>query len=138
MRKMANELPSDIGTSIDTALGAFNDKNPGLFSGTLGTEVVIIDGFAPFRWSGLNAQERWWIAAETWAKELAVLSEHIAQERVVHWQVVGVHGYVVVSATLTITLSKGDPIRRSGILTYTLLKVGDKWKVETQAWARMN
>ena len=100
-----------------TALpGAFNSKNSKLFNDSFGGEVAIIDGFAPFRWSGPNAQARWWAEAELWVEELGVASEHISVEKTLHCQVVGTRAYAVLSATLTIGLKKGESIIRPGIL----------------------
>src|SRR5215831_17102954 len=92
-------LPAEIKHVIDTALGAFNAKNYTAFNSTFGGEVVIIDGFAPFRWVGPDAQGQWWADAERWAKDLGVLSEQIIVEKVEHWQVVDTRAYVVLSAT---------------------------------------
>jgi len=66
--------------------------------------VAIIDGFAPFRWTGPNAQARWWADAERWGEQLGVASERISVEKTLHWQVVGTCAYAVLSATLTIGL----------------------------------
>src|SRR5262249_42239171 len=108
-----------------------------LFKSTFGGDVVIVDGFAPSRWLGPNAQGRWWADAEKWANDLGVLHEHISVEAVRHWQVVGTRAYAALSATLTITLRKGEPITRPGILTYTFVKLGDEWKAEGHSWGRL-
>jgi hypothetical protein len=100
--------------------------------------VVIVDGFAPYRWLGPTAQSRWWADAETWAKDLGVLGEYISIQKILHWQVVGTRAYAVISATLTITLQKGEPITRPGILTYTLVKLGEDWKAEGHTWGRLS
>jgi hypothetical protein len=134
----ATELPAEIKDVIDMALGAFNAKDHATFNSMFGGEVAIIDGFAPFRWIGPDAQGRWWSEAERWAKDLGVVSEHIAVEKVLHWQVVGTRAYAVLSAILKITLQKGDPIIRPGILTYTLVKLDAGWKAEGHAWARLS
>jgi hypothetical protein len=130
--------PAEIKQVIDTALSAFNAKDYTAFNNTFGGEVVIIDGFAPFRWIGPDAQGRWWSEAERWAKDLGVVSEHIAVEKVLHWQVVGTRAYAVLSATLKITLQQREPIIRPGILTYTLVKLDADWKAEGHAWARLS
>lgn len=132
------EAPAEIKALIETALGAFNDKNLTLFNSTFGGDVVIVDGFAPYRWLGPNAQSRWWADAETWAKDLGVLGEHISIQEILHWQVVGTRAYAVISATLTITLRKGEPITRPGILTYTFVKLGEDWKAEGHTWGRLS
>ena len=135
---MPKEPPVEIKTLIDTALSAFNSKDSSLFNSTFGGEVVIVDGFAPYRWLGPNAQGRWWDDAERWAKDLGVENEHLSSQGILHWEVVGTRAYAVVSATLKITLGKGDPITRPGILTYNFVKLGEEWKVEGQTWGRLS
>ena len=65
---MPKEPPAEIMALINTALDAFNRKDPTVFSSVFGDDVVIIDGFAPFRWLGPLAVERWWNDAETCGK----------------------------------------------------------------------
>ena len=135
---MAEESSMEIKAVIDRVLSSFNSKNANLFNSSFGGEVVIVDGFAPFRWIGPNAQERWWTEAERWGEELGVASEHLSVEKMLHCQVVGTRAYAVLSATLTIGLKKGEWIIRPGILIYTLIKVGGEWKAESQTWGRLN
>jgi hypothetical protein len=52
-------------------------------------------------------------------------------------QVVGTRAYAVISATI-ITLRKEEPITRPGILTYTLVKLGEDWKSEGHTWGRLS
>ena len=134
---MPNELPAEIKAVIDMALTAFNTKDGPRFESTFGGEVVIIDGIAPYRWAGPNAQGRWFADAEKWAQELEVINETITCDRIAHAQVVGTHAYVVLSATLSFRL-KGERGSRNGILTFTLKKRGEEWKIESQAWGRLN
>jgi len=134
---MANELPGEIKGPIDTVLRAFNTKQFASFTSVFAPEATIGDGFAPFRWAGSDAPARWWKDAEKWAHELNVASEHIAVQAIHHSQIVGTRAYAVLSATLTITLQKGQPIRRPGILVYTLVRIGEEWKVESQTWGRL-
>jgi len=135
---MSQEPSKEIKAVVDSVLGAFNSKNSKLFNDSFGGEVAIIDGFAPFRWTGPNAQARWWAEAERWGEELGVASEHISVEKTLHCQVVGTRAYAVLSATLTIGLKKGESIIRPGILIYTLIKLGGEWKAELQTWGRLN
>jgi hypothetical protein len=134
---MPNELPAEIQAVIDMALTAFNSKQGTLFESVFGGEVVIVDGMAPYRWTGPNAQGHWFADAERWAHELGVANENIAYERIAHAEIVGTHAYVVLSATLSFTL-RGKRGSRSGILTYTLAKHGQEWKIESQAWGRLS
>jgi hypothetical protein len=61
---MQNEPPSEIKALIDKVLEGFNSKNASLYESAFGGEVVIIDGIAPYRWTGPNAQGRWFADAE--------------------------------------------------------------------------
>ena len=104
---MSQESSKEIKAVVDSVLGAFNGKDSKLFNDSFGGEVAIIDGFAPFRWTGPNAQARWWAEAERGGEDLGVASEHIFVEKTLHCQVVGTRAYTVLSATLSIRLKKG-------------------------------
>ena len=134
---MPNEAPAEIKAVIDSALGGFNSKDSAMYNSAFGADVVIVDGMAPYRWTGPNAQSRWFADAEKWAHDLGVADENIAYDRIVRADVVGTHAYVVLSATLSFTL-KGQSGSRLGILTFTLAKQGAQWKIESQAWGRLS
>jgi ketosteroid isomerase-like protein len=134
---MPNELPGEIKALIDTVLGGFNGKDSALYSSAFSGDAVVIDGIAPYRWSGPNAPARWFSDAERWVHEFGVENETIACDRIAHASVVGTHAYVVLSATLSFTV-KGQSDSRPGILTFTFAKQGDKWKVASQAWGRLS
>ena len=78
---MSQEPSKEIKAVADSVLGAFNSKNSKLFNDSFASEVAIIDGFAPFRWTGPNAQARWWADAERWGEQLGVSSERISVEK---------------------------------------------------------
>lgn len=137
---MAAELPAvpvEIKALIDTVLDGFNSKNAARYASAFGGEVVIIDGISPYRWTGSNAQGRWFADAERWGHELGVANETIAYDSIVHSQVDGAHAYAVLSATLSFEV-RGQRGSRRGILTFTFGKQGDKWRIESQAWGRLS
>jgi ketosteroid isomerase-like protein len=101
---------------IDTIFKAFNSKDSALLYSVYAGNLVVIDGFAPYRWIGPDAVAEWWTDAETWAKDLGVEKEDLAFSGIRAWGLVGNRAYASISATLTITLKKGDPIVRPGIL----------------------
>lgn len=131
------ELPNEIKPVIDKVLAGFNNKDSALYTSAFSGDAVVIDGIAPYRWSGPNAPTRWFADAEKWAHDFGVENETIAYDKIAHAAVVGTHAYVVLSATLSFKL-KGQSGNRHGILTFTLAKQGDKWKVESQAWGRLS
>jgi len=133
---MPNAARAEIESVITTALDAFNRKDAAMFTGVFGGQVVIIDGFAPFRWIGPDAAARWWADAEVWAHNGGVTKEHIALDEIRFCEVNGSRAYAVLSATLTINLKAAEPIIRRGSLVYTFGRQGGVWKAEGHAWGR--
>ncbi|HET7441313.1 MAG TPA: nuclear transport factor 2 family protein [Terriglobales bacterium] len=135
---MPNEPPVEIKAVIDTVLDGFNNKDSVLYNSAFSRDAIVIDGIAPYRWTGPNAPARWFSDAEKWVHEFGVENENIACDKIVHAAVVGTHAYVVLSATLSFSLKGGQTGSRPGILTFTFGKQGDKWKVESQSWGRLS
>ena len=132
-----NEAPAEIKSLIDTVLGGFNNKDSALYNSAFAQDAVVIDGIAPYRWTGPNSPARWFSDAEKWVHKFGVENENIACDRIVHTAVVGTHAYVVLSATLSFELKGGQSGSTPGILTFTFAKRRNEWKVESQAWARL-
>ena len=135
---MPNEPPTEIMAVIDTVLGGFNNKDSVLYNSAFSVDAVVIDGIAPYRWTGPNASARWFSDAEKWVHDFGVENETIVCDRTVHASVIGAHAYVVLSATLSFSLKGGQTGSRQGILTFTFGKQGGKWKVESQSWGRLS
>lgn len=135
---MPNELPAEIKAAIDMVLGGFNNKDSVLYTSAFSRDAIVIDGIAPYRWTGLDAASRWFSDAEKWVHEFGLEDENITCDRIVHASVVETHAYVVLSATLSFRLKSGQTGSRPGILTLTFGKQDNKWKVESQAWGRLS
>lgn len=135
---MSQEARNEIIALIKTALDAFNRKDSETFKSVYGGDIVMVDGFAPFRWIGPGAQDKWWADAENWGKAGGVVKEHIAVEGIRCCEVTDTRAYATLSATLTITLKVREPIVRPGILAYTFAKHGDAWKAEGHTWSRLS
>jgi ketosteroid isomerase-like protein len=135
---MPSELPSEIKVLIDKVVGGFNNKDSALYNSAFGGDAVVIDGIAPYRWTGSNAQARWLSDASKWLHDFGIENETLVCEKIVHAAVVGAHAYVVVSATLHLKLKAGQSGSRAGMLTFTFEKQGEDWRVGSQAWARLS
>ena len=133
-----SELPNEIKPVIDKVLGGFNNKDSALYNSAFGADAVVIDGIAPYRWIGPNAQARWFSDAEKWLHDFGVEQETLVIDKIVHSAVVGTSAYVVISATLFLKLKGGQSGSRPGVLTFTLAKQGGEWKVGSQAWGRLS
>ena len=135
---MPGEVPSEIKALIDKLVGGFNNKDFALYDSAFGEDAVVIDGIAPYRWTGSNAQDRWLSDAVKWLHEFGVESENLVCDKIVHAAVVGTYAYVVMAPTLFLKLKAGQTGSRPGILTLTFAKQGDGWKVVSQAWGRLS
>lgn len=135
---LSNELPTEIKTLIDAVLGGFNSKDSALYTSAFSGDAVVIDGIAPYRWTGPNAPARWFSDGEKWLHDFGVENEMILCDRIAHAAVSGTHAYVALSATLSFSLKGGQSGSRPGTLTFTFAKQGDEWKVESQAWGRLS
>lgn len=119
---MPSEPPAEIKALLDTVLAGFNRKDAVLYNSAFSGDVVIIDGIAPYRWTGPNAQARWFSDAEKWVHDFNVEKETLVCDSIVHASVVGVNAYVVLSATLFFSLKRGENGSKPGILTFTFAK----------------
>lgn len=135
---MPTELPAEIKAVIDNLVGGFNNKDSALYNSAFGEDAVVIDGIAPYRWTGSNAQARWLSDAVKWLHDFGVENENLVCDKILHAAVVGTYAYVVISATLHLKLKSGQSGSRPGILILTLAKKGDDWKIGAQAWGRLS
>src|SRR5215469_471428 len=78
---MQSELPPKIKAPIDKVLVGFNNKDSALYNSAFGRDAVVIDGIAPYRWTGSNAQARWFSDAEKWAYDFGVENHRMRQDR---------------------------------------------------------
>lgn len=119
-------------------LGGFNGKDSALYNSAFGEDAVVIDGIAPYRWTGPNARARWFLDAQKWVHDFGVETETLVSDRIVHSAVVVGHAYVFLSATLLFSLKGGRSGSIPGTLTFAFAKQGDAWNVGSQACGRLS
>jgi len=124
-------------TLIDKVQGGFNNKDSALYNSAFGRDAVVIDGIAPYRWTGSNAQAHWFSDAEKRVHDFGAENDTIVCDKIVHAAVVGTYAYVVIFA-IFFKLKGGQSGSNPGILTFTCAKQGDEWRVGSQAWARLS
>ena len=50
-----SQIANEVKPVIDKVLGGFHNKDSPLYNSAFGADAVVIDGIAPYRWTGLNA-----------------------------------------------------------------------------------
>src|SRR3954447_14360832 len=95
-----NDLPPEVKAIIETVFKAFNSKDVALLKSVYAGDLVLVDGFAPYRWTGPNAVGDWWDDADGWAKRGGVEKEELVYKSLLASGVAGARGYASTSATL--------------------------------------
>jgi len=129
---MTGKPPPELETLIATHIKAFNTNDRELFISVFGDTGIIIDGIAPYRWLNPNAPAHWLDDVEKWRETYGATEERLSYKMGI-CNVEGAYAYAVISGTLSVKL-KGQPVSRTGTLTYTFAKRGGAWKIEAQAW----
>lgn len=132
------DVPPEMIDIIDTVFRGFNSKDLNSFKGVYASNLVIIDGYAPYLWTGQTAVTDWWAEGEEWDKNLGVEKAELTNKGILAWGVSGARGYTSISAVLTFTFKDGRSMVRPGILTLTFAKLDEAWKADGQAWGRLS
>ena len=85
------EVPAEIKNLIDMVLVGFNRKDSVRYNSAFGRDAAVIDGIAPYCWTGPNAQARWFSDAEKWVHDYGVENETISSNGIFYSAIVGPH-----------------------------------------------
>ena len=119
---------------IEAVIAATNTGDLSKLNSYFTPDAVVVDEFAPYRWSGPNAGVRWWTGAEKFAAKGHVAKMRAAAQAVKFYGASGNEAYVVVPLVLTFTMD-AKPERETGLATFTLRRSVGTWKISTLTWA---
>ena len=120
---------------ITAVFNAGNSGNFKLLHAQYTPSSTIVDEFAPFEWTGANAQDRWFADFGKGAEEFKMTQIKLVAGAPKYHYVAGTRAYVVVPATVSANIS-GKPYTESGTIAFTLRQVGADWKISGQAWTK--
>jgi hypothetical protein len=120
---------------ITAVLNAANTGNFKLLHIQYAPNSTIADEFAPFEWTGANAQDRWFADFGKAAGELKMTQIKLVPGAPTYHYLAGTRAYVVVPATVSANIA-GKPYTESGTLAFTLRQRGAVWKISGQTWAK--
>ncbi|MFI6368843.1 nuclear transport factor 2 family protein [Nocardia sp. NPDC050630] len=83
---------------------AFNNGDSKAMAALCADPMQILDGMSPHVWQGPTASEGWWRDVRREGEHAGASDYHIALGEPRHVDVTGDHAYVVVPATMTVTL----------------------------------
>lgn len=120
---------------ITAVITAANTGNFKLLHAQYTASSTILDEFAPFEWTGANAQDRFFADFGKAVAELKMTETKLVAGPPKYSYAAGVHAYVVFPLTITAKIA-GKPYSESGWLTMTLRQSGGAWKISAQSWAK--
>ena len=120
---------------INDIVAAVNANNLAMTKKFYTSSPIIIDEFAPYRWSGPNAVATWFAnfgAFQTMAK---ITQGHVTVADPSYWDVSKDRTEIIVPATFTFVVG-GKPAADSALWTFVLVNSGGSWKAESSTWVR--
>lgn len=128
--------PTPAVAPVEALFSAINADDGAKIAATYAPDAIIVDEFAPFRWSGASAGAEFW-------KSFGVLqkAEGLSEVRVRHgdfkflaYDDAKASAYVVAPTTIDFTL-KGKPGTETGQWAFVLTKTAPGWLISSSAWA---
>ncbi len=125
---------------INQLVDAINQTKPTLPAGIFTADAVVIDEFAPFRWTGNGAAPRWYgeLVGVTLAARAAFVAQHakLAIGVPVTFKLENHTAYVVVPGTFEYD-ENGEHFIETSQWAFNCVERGGHWLVAGNAWALM-
>lgn len=126
---------SAVLTTVDTALKAAQSGNVKLLRTEYLPNCTFVDEFAPFKWSGPHSLDAYFASAARMYKDTEMTDTKVSHGAPSYVYTAGTSAYVVVP--LRVRAKIGDrQYRAKGVLTFSLQKTADGWKIATQTWSK--
>jgi ketosteroid isomerase-like protein len=131
--KISNSDKIDIMRPVMEFVDSFNR---GDVKTACASQSTIIDEFPPYLWQGTTACADWSNDFDAFRGKNNIVDQKITLGLGQHVDVMGDRAYLVVAAHLTFKqngkrVSENDPI-----LTVSLQKIADKWRIVGWAWSK--
>lgn len=97
-------------------------------------DIVIIDEFAPFRWTGPRAAQQWAADYGKHAKATGVTGGKVSYGKPTRQEVAGDTGYVIVPTVYSYK-EKGRAMAEEGSITASVRRAPDGWKLTGWTWS---
>lgn len=96
--------------------------------------ATVIDGFAPFIWSGPGALHAWWSQAQALLKPAGIDTIETDLKGWQRFSIQGDHAFVVAAATAWL-LSPAMSLKATGTTSFILHRTDANWRIVSWSWA---
>ena len=110
--------------------------NRGEMKTACANQSTIIDEFPPYLWQGATACANWSNDFDVFREKNGIVDPKITLGLGQYIDVVGDRAYVVVQAHLTFKQNGKRVSERDPLLTVSLQKVADTWRIAGWAWSK--
>lgn len=110
--------------------------NRGDVKAACANQLTIIDEFPPYLWQGATACADWSNDFDVFREKNGIVDPKITLGLGQYIDVVGDRAYVVVQAHLTFKQNGKRVSERDPLLTVSLQKIADTWRIAGWAWSK--
>ncbi len=121
--------------TVDAALSAAQSGDIARLRDQYAPDCVFVDEFAPFRWTGPNALDAYMASAGQMYQETQHGEVRMNVSPPAYVYVSGDAAYVAEPLSEKATV-RGQPYESTGVLTFTLARTGQGWKITSQTWTK--
>ena len=133
----SDTIPAPDKIAVMRPIRQFVDSfNGGDLKTVCAAQSAIIDEFPPYLWQGATACADWSNDFDAYREKNGITDPKITLGLGQHVDVTGDRAYVVVPAHLTFKQNGKRVTERDPILTVTLQKIADSWRIAGWAWAK--
>jgi len=125
---------ADVTAPIHQFIDSFNkgDANSAFATYASG-DIMIVDEFAPFSWSGPNAPRAWAADLEKEMKGEGSTEGQVKYGAPTRTEIMGDRAYVILPTSFVYRL-KSKPMVEKGQMTFVLSSQGGDWKIAAWTW----
>lgn len=133
----AHRGPSDaVMEPINALIAAANADDAAAMDRYVTGDAVVVDDFAPYRWTGAHAARQWWTAIDALFAKAGITNLRATASPVAQYSVSGDAAYVVVPLAVSYEL-KGKRALSTGLWTCVVHRTGTAWRVAVVAWGTL-
>jgi ketosteroid isomerase-like protein len=127
---------TDVMRTVWHFTDSFNKGDVKTAVGDCAAQSSIIDEIPPYLWQGATGCADWSNDFDAYIKKNSMTDLKVTLLRLRHIDVTGDHAYVVIPANFTFKQKGKWFTEHRSILTVTLQKVADGWRITAWAWAK--
>jgi hypothetical protein len=131
---LALASPGDVATPIRQFIDGFNTGDvKSAYAAYVPGDILIVDEFAPHRWTGAHAAQDWAADYDKHAKATGVTDGTVKYGGPTRTEIEGDVAYVIIPTVYNYK-EKGVPITEEGQMTFVLHTEAGAWKISAWTW----